>query len=127
MYINTHQLNQSAMKIKPIQLVQSWNALNETFELEENKKDPEFTTQAKRLRSNIKLRNEIQLWNELNTQERELVVDKEIEIDIEKIEKEPKAYLNAHVDALNRFFKPELKKQQTQIEKLLEEKDNGEE
>lgn len=60
-------------------------------------------------------------WNELNSEEREFLADKELSLDIDKIDVVPDSYANADIEALQRFFEVELKQQQTEIDKLLEE------
>lgn len=112
-------------KLTPHQLVESWNALSETLKISENMADKEFTTQAKRVVGNLSIRNEIDYWNQLTPQERDHLKAKgmELEIDFQKIDVAPKSYPNDLIKPLQRFIKPELKKKQTQIEKLLEEKE----
>lgn len=102
----------------PVELVQSWNALGEVLPLNNNS---EFTAQAKRIQSNIEIQNEINYWNKLNKEEREIVKDQDLELEFKKIQVAPAKYANSQIEHLQRFIEPELERNQTKLEQLLEE------
>lgn len=103
------------MKIKPVDLIASWNALSSLIEVNE---DPQFIAQCKRV--GFQISDEIEFWNSLSEAERKSIANEQMEIQITKITKVPEVYANLQREAASRFFDVELPERILKMKELLE-------
>jgi len=102
------------MKITPIQIIQTWNVLDNLSQVYEGKN--EFSTFIKRFFAYAQ--SEVKIWNDLSEKEREAIKDKEINLPVEKVEL-PNDLPNYAYDLLKPIAKGKIEKPKSEIEKLL--------